>query len=62
VESEFDGGAGMSKQVKVKLWSMNETRRFAAWLRNLKGKSIRVIEVSMNEYERVVTVLYEVIG
>ena len=49
----------MIEEVKVKTWSMNETRRFRKWLRRLKGKKIRIIEVhSTGNY--VTSIKYEV--
>ena len=33
------------EEIKVKTWSLNETRCFREWLRRLKGRKIRIVEV-----------------
>jgi len=47
--------------VKVKLWSMNETRAFAAWLRTLKGQAVQITSVRMNQTTCTVEVFYELL-
>jgi len=48
------------EDVKVKLFSFNETRRFASWLKKLKGKKIRIVNVTMSQPEYTVYIVYEV--
>ena len=48
------------EDVTVKTWSANETRRFKYWLRHIKGKHIRILDVkTVGEY--LTKVVYEVI-